>query len=347
MKQPMAALVLFLFSGVGAVIIETRGADDRNIGQHLHGFLSASNKMQPDVAAATLAKVENEWVAQAAFFARCSETEEDCSSAARAFDASCSKVVSTIVKASAGNRDSVKEYMGDVCGEALLDGPHRDRCLSLQSSIVSGMSDNAVDNREHLDASHLCQKLWARIGIDEKARADREAKEWEAEQQRRAEEEKKAAEAAAKAAEAEEQRRLKEEAAKKAKEAQQLADQAAARLAAKKKEAEEHAELARRKMEEVRKAGEETLRAQAMANATKKVAVKGIARNASITAVPVVEVAASAQTGKQPMVDGVPANATAANASAPAVRQTAAPVHAKNVVVPLPALVSISLPAKA
>jgi len=345
MKQPMAALVLFLFSGVGAVIIETRGADDRNIGQHLHGFLSASNKMQPDVAAATLAKVENEWVAQAAFFARCSETEEDCSSAARAFDASCSKVVSTIVKASAGNRDSVKEYMGDVCGEALLDGPHRDRCLSLQSSIVSGMSDNAVDNREHLDASHLCQKLWARIGIDEKARADREAKEWEAEQQRRAEEEKKAAEAAAKAAEAEEQRRLKEEAAKKAKEAQQLADQAAARLAAKKKEAEEHAELARRKMEEVREVSEETLRAQAMANATKSVDVEGIGRNASITSVPVVEVAAHAQIGKHPMDEGVPVNAAAANASAPAVMQTDAPVQAKDV--PLHALVSTSLPAKA
>merc|ERR1740121_906850 len=209
------------------------------------------------------------------------------------------------------------------------------------------MSENAIDNRESFDASNLCQKLWAHIGTEEKARTDREAKEREAEEQRRAEKEKKVAEAAAKAAKAEEQRLLKEEATKKAKEAQQLAEQAAARLAAKKKEAEEHAELARRKMEEVRKAGEETMRAQAMVNATKSQAVESIARNASITAVPVVEVAASTQTGKQPMDKGVPGNATLANASAPAVMQTDAHVHAKDVVVPLPALVDTSVPAKA
>jgi hypothetical protein len=256
-----------LFAGTAAVVAKLRS----------QSFLGTD--MQPEAVAHTLVQVEDEWRAQAASFAECNATLaegsdiSECNSAPEAFQKSCATVVSAVVKASSGNRGNVKEYMGIVCGESELSGWHQERCGELAASVFDSMSDDNYENRENFNAASLCSGYWSKFAAEEKVRVDQERAEREA-AEKKAEEERIEAEkkAAVEAAEME-KRRAKEEAEMKAAEARKQAEDAAAELKAKKEEAERQAQEAKKKMEEAQEAAEAAARhhREALANATEAV----------------------------------------------------------------------------
>mmetsp|Transcript_32398 Transcript_32398/g.59638 ORF Transcript_32398/g.59638 Transcript_32398/m.59638 type:complete len:388 (-) Transcript_32398:48-1211(-) len=173
-------------------------------------FLAAD--MQPEVVARTLMNVEQEWKSEAAIFVECSGAGEggdavvDCNEAPKAFAKSCSTVVSAVVRGSNGDKDVVKEYMEDVCGQNSISGWQKDGCVDLAAAVEKIMTADNYENRNNLDASQPCLSFWSRFLETEKARAAKEEAE-------RKEAEKKAAEEAAKQA-AEAAKKAKEEAAK-------------------------------------------------------------------------------------------------------------------------------------
>mmetsp|Transcript_29072 Transcript_29072/g.50830 ORF Transcript_29072/g.50830 Transcript_29072/m.50830 type:complete len:876 (+) Transcript_29072:55-2682(+) len=200
-------------------------------------FLAAD--MQPEVVARTLMNVEQEWKSEAAIFVECSGAGEggdavvDCNEAPKAFAKSCSTVVSAVVRGSNGDKDVVKEYMEDVCGQNSISGWQKDGCVDLAAAVEKIMTADNYENRNNLDASQPCLSFWSRFLETEKARAAKEEAE-------RKEAEKKAAEEAAKQA-AEAAKKAKEEAEQAAKaEAEHKKAEEAER---KKKEAEEAAAL--------------------------------------------------------------------------------------------------------
>lgn len=231
------------------------------------GFLSLKSDMQPEVVAKTLLKVEDEWTAQAGMFAECNATAttgqelEECAAAPKAFEKACGTVMSAVVQASNGQKEDVTEYMNTVCGEDVLAGWRSQSCKSLAVAMLSGMSDDAYNNREHFDSGKLCSKFWTqfsnaeikRVAAEKAAEAEKEKKEAEEraaqekkDAEERAEAEKKAAEEAA----AEAKKREEEEAAKAAEEAQKAAEEKAAQEAAQKAEAERLQKLAEEKLQE-------------------------------------------------------------------------------------------------
>jgi len=141
------------------------------------GFLAVD--MQPGIAARSLAKVEEEWQAQAALFAECAAAAKagapedpliDCAAAPKAFAKSCATTVKAIYQGSSGDRSVATEYMSDVCDQQALVGWHRDRCHGLADAIVSAMSEDSYYNREVLDGSKLCHNLWEHLAEDERRR---------------------------------------------------------------------------------------------------------------------------------------------------------------------------------
>jgi len=176
----------------------------------MRGFLS--NKLQPDVVAHSLVRVEDEWRAQAAAFITCTEADGNissgCSTSPAAFRKSCGKVVSAVLQASSGERSAVKEYLDDVCNQKELQGWRHDRCKSLKVVLTSSMSPDSYDNRESLNPEAVCGKFWSDFTAKEQARMQQEREATEAEErkeaQEAAEESKKATEEAA--AEAEKQK---------------------------------------------------------------------------------------------------------------------------------------------
>jgi len=236
-------------------------------------------KMQPEVVAHTLLKVEEEWRSQAAAWAECNATATDasteCTAAKAAFGQSCATVVNAVVKASSGDRSNVREYLSDVCAEAELKGWRQERCSTMATAVNKVMTDNSYDNRESFDSNKACTSFWSVFVVDEQARLVKEKAEREAEEKREAEEraaaEKKAAEekaAAEKEAAEAEKRRLAEEADRKAAEAQERAEEAAQRLADKQAEAAKVAEEAAKKAEEAKAVAEEVKEQQAHLNKT-------------------------------------------------------------------------------
>jgi len=240
-----------------------------------------ASDMQPEVVAHTLVQVEDEWRAQAVSFAECNSTlaagaeAADCSSAAQAFEKSCTTVVEAVVKSSSGDRSRVTEYMGVVCGEAELSGWHQGRCSELASALEGAMIDDNYENRENLNTAKLCTGFWSRFTVEEKARieteqseraaAEKKADEERAAAEKKAEEERVIAEQKAAALAAEEaKRQAKEDAEKKAEEAKKAAEDAAAAMKAQKEESARQAEEAKKQAEEAKKKLEE---AQAAAEA--------------------------------------------------------------------------------
>jgi len=250
--------------------------------------MRGTEKMQPEVVAHSLLKVEEEWKSQAAAFADCNATSTDasteCSAATKAFGKSCSTVVNAVVQASSGDRSSVREYMSDICGEAELKGWRQERCSTLAMSINKAMTDNNYDNREELDASKVCTSFWSVFTVEEQARVAKEKAEREAEEKLQAEEKAAAEKKAAEEAAAEEKRRLAEEADNKAKEAQAKADEAAERLAAKQAEAATLAEESQKKAEEAKAVAVEVKQHQANANKTASEAQQAHQVNATTVA---------------------------------------------------------------
>mmetsp|Transcript_87587 Transcript_87587/g.154525 ORF Transcript_87587/g.154525 Transcript_87587/m.154525 type:complete len:325 (-) Transcript_87587:88-1062(-) len=273
-------------------------------------FLAAD--MQPEVVARTLMNVEQEWKSEAAIFVECSGAGEggdavvDCNEAPKAFAKSCSTVVSAVVRGSNGDKDVVKEYMEDVCGQNSISGWQKDGCVDLAAAVEKIMTADNYENRNNLDASQPCLSFWSRFLETEKARAAKEeAERKEAEKKAAEEAAKQAAEAAKKAkeeaeaeakAEAERQkveaeRKKAEEVERKKKEAEEAASrvaEAAKRVAEKKAEAEAVAKAAKEKMEEAARVEKEHQDLVAKANLTQAaVATPEPAKANASTPVPV------------------------------------------------------------
>jgi len=173
--------------------------------QRGHAFLST--KLMPEAVAQTLVAVEDEWQAQASLFASCSNSMQNdpdplahCAAAPQAFGKSCGTVVQAVLRGSAGDRDDVHEYLGEVCGQDVMKDWRQDRCKDLSESISQNMSPDDYNNRANVNISGICTNLWARVLSKNKM-----------EQLRRAEEENKAANVAADKAEAEAKAKAKSE----------------------------------------------------------------------------------------------------------------------------------------
>lgn len=174
MARVMVALTLFAATAMAA---DVRGASWRS---SLRGVLSVAGTMQPEAVARTLAKVEEQWQAQALQFNECNSTAagpedaEKCAEPANAFQKSCSTVAEAVVKASNGDRAVVGEYMADVCGQPELQGRQRVRCQLLGTFLAQGMDDDSYTNRENLNAAKLCQGFWLRVAFEETKQGQQE-----------------------------------------------------------------------------------------------------------------------------------------------------------------------------
>jgi hypothetical protein len=311
-----------------------------------------ANAMRPEVVAATLAHVEDDWKAEAAVFTmECNSTDgnTDCKGAPGAFGKSCATVVAAVVQGSGGDRVVAREYMTNVCGQNALSGWHKQRCSDLADAIIQhGMTADNYANRESLDAGKLCNGFWSKFVEAERKREAEEAAERAEREKKEAEE---AAEAKAKAeadAKAEAERRAKEEeqrqeeekqeASKKeaveakvrAAEAKAKAAEAAAKLAEKRAEAEKVQKAAQQKLEEAQQAEaehqklqEEHLHAEEVLRNT----TGEEAHNATEEAQPVATVNATVQEAAPASTTAVPAEAV--NATEKENATEAAPVEKK------------------
>jgi len=215
---------------------------------HGNGFLAGS--MQPDVAAHTLAAVEEEWQAQASMFVECSNATGDidadplvdCQRAPKAFAKSCNKVVSSMVRGSKGDRDDAREYLDDVCSQDELKGSRADRCRSLADGITSLMTSDAWENRNSLKTDSLCSNMWSQLMETEQVNMQKENLNHQQEEQKDAEAAKEAAEEAAKRVAA--QKLAAEETAKAAEAAKKQAEKEATAKAVQEKKAKVKAEAA-------------------------------------------------------------------------------------------------------
>lgn len=167
----MLRIVTLVLVGVGR-----SNADIQQLrGSHKQDFSKLGGAMQPTVAAHTLSKVENEWRSQALLFAECqAENHTDCGRVQGSFQKSCSTVVSAVVAASSGDRDTVNEYMDVVCNEPELKDWKHDRCQSFAKAISNTMTADNYENRERLNMQSLCLGFWAHMSSEEAAHAARE-----------------------------------------------------------------------------------------------------------------------------------------------------------------------------
>merc|ERR1719235_2824257 len=209
------------------------------------------NGMQPDVVAKTLSAVQGEWKAQVAIFADCDISSDsaspvvNCKNAKSSFEKSCSTISNAIVQGSGGDRDVMKEYMGDVCKQKSMTGWHKVQCDAVSSLIGKSMSADKYQNRMSFNSAKLCNGLWSNLLTERQQEAAKEKAEKEAAQKKADEEaaaeEKQRQEAEKKRQErkkAEQAEREKQEVAVKAAEAKAKAAEAAAEAAEKKALAE-------------------------------------------------------------------------------------------------------------
>jgi len=204
--------------------------------------------MQPDQVAQALIGVEDEWQAQTSLFIECNSTSADsdslvdCHAAPKAFEKSCKTVVQAMLQGSSGDRDSVHEYLNDVCSQSVMDGWHASQCHSFAKSIDAIMTGSAYENRVSLNTAGLCTRYWSQFLSSETLRRQQEEEASGIAEAKRAE--------AAKAKAAEEEAKSKAEEAAKAEEAKAKAAQEAAekeeastKMAAEKNNAAEDAKV--------------------------------------------------------------------------------------------------------
>lgn len=167
----MLRIITFVLVGVGQ-----SNADIQQLrGSHKQDFSKLGEAMQPTVAARTLSKVESEWRSQALLFAECqADNHSDCGRVQSSFQKSCSTVVTAVVAASSGDRDTVNEYMDVVCNEPELKDWKHDRCQSFAKAITNTMTADNYENRERLNTQSLCLGFWAHVSSEEAAHAARE-----------------------------------------------------------------------------------------------------------------------------------------------------------------------------
>jgi len=243
-------------------------------GSNAHDSWKDAGAMQPTMVATTLSKVESEWRSQALQFAECSAEANagDCGAVAGSFKKSCGTVVSAIITASSGDRETVREYMAVVCDEPQLRGWKRGRCQNFAQAMLDTLTADSYQNREHPNLARPCAYLWTNMSTIEGARIAQEhqlqEKLIEAEKAKRA---KLAQAASAAAAAAAARKRARETAEARRKSAEARLQEAKKRL---------QVQAARRAAEEKKKAAEHTavLKAAAELKAAKKAAAEKKAR---------------------------------------------------------------------
>lgn len=194
---------------------------------------SGSSSLQPEVVAHLLSEVEAEWVDDAL---KVIENQGD-SGEYEKMRKSCSKVSSSVVSASDGEKDRVTEYMSDVC--SAMHNKDSVICTSFGNRLTSFMSPDASMNRDgSVDLKRFCKVLYRdvmafakekqqEIDAEREAQAKLAAEQAEAERKRKEEEAKKQAEAleVQKVREAETQARAEAEAQRKVEEEQKAAEE--------------------------------------------------------------------------------------------------------------------------
>lgn len=233
--------------------------------------------LHPEVVASTLARVQEEWTAQAARYLECKDKggTDTCSTSQQTFGKSCGKVVDSIVQGSSGDQDRVREYMNVVCAQKALSSEHHEHCLELQKAIDGALQFNPFSNRLHFDSTKLCGGFWSKfVTAEGKRRVEQQKAEKEmllkaneeaakaAEKQKHQEAQRKAIAEQKKAREAKEQaeqarKEASEESARKKAEAESLAVAAKAAMERRKKAAEEAQERVRKAAAEAEEAAEE------------------------------------------------------------------------------------------
>jgi len=212
------------------------------------GQFFLSSEMRPEVAAKTLARVQDEWIVEAAAFADCqakSGALGNCGGSQQSFGASCSKVVDAIVRGSSGDQNKVAEYMNSVCAQHSLSSVHHTHCLGLQHAIDGALQFNSYENRMRYNSGALCSKFWSTFAESEHKRAEAEQKQAEVERAKEKEMLIKANELAQKRRVEDDAKKQKEEVKQKLLIAQRKAMEAKDQAAKARKEAVER--LARKK----------------------------------------------------------------------------------------------------
>jgi len=140
-------------------------------------------QMQPEQVATTLISVQDEWKAQAHIVNQCEANDKfaddlpTCKEARTAFDHSCVKVASAIMVSSSTPGDA-KEYMSDVCGQAILSPWHKTKCNIVSTAITNKMSASAAENRQSYfsNAQKACASVWSNFVEEQHKLHDLEGK---------------------------------------------------------------------------------------------------------------------------------------------------------------------------
>lgn len=171
------ARVAALIASTTVLTAEAISSSDVHRGKN---FLA--NMLQPDVAAKSLVAMEEEWQAEAGIYADCQahgtqEATKECVEASKHFKDSCNKVVEAVLQGSSGDKDSVNQYMDEVCAQDVMQDWHKDRCLSFANQVNGVMSVDSFENRDVLKATDFCSRMWEGIVSSEKERAQKDADE--------------------------------------------------------------------------------------------------------------------------------------------------------------------------
>merc|ERR1719362_1641168 len=204
-------------------------------------------------------------------FVECNATEgnsRECSFAEHGFSKSCATVAKAILPASNGEKDTVTEYMEEICKQNVLHGWKVERCQGFAKTILHGMTADAYDNRENLNPAGICHSFWSVMTLEEGAEAARLAQQKQKDEVLRLEADK----AKAEAVRAEEAKQTRIVAAENA--ASERARRRAAELAAEKDAAERKAkEAAAKRAAERRKKQAREAAAKAATQASRQAAM--------------------------------------------------------------------------
>lgn len=269
--QNICLAAMFFFVGTATALAGTGTHNVGLRGGRSDGLLHLSVQAQPEVVAHTLADVEDTWKTQVMKFVKCNATEgnsAECSFAEHGFSRSCVTVAKAILSASNGEKDTVIEYMNEICSQKELQGWKVERCQGFAKTILEDMTADAYDNRENLNPAGICHTFWSAMTVEDSAEEAKLAQQKQKDEVLRLEAEKAKAEAV-RAEEAKRQRIVAAENAAKERRRQEAA-RLAAEQSAKEKRAKEAAEkraLERRKKEAERQKREAAHEAAAKAAA--------------------------------------------------------------------------------
>lgn len=132
-------------------VVQELGVDARG------GRMNTTMNMNPDSVFKTLFSVQKQWLAEAetAFDHKIDQGE-----AVDHMSVGCSKIASAIVTASDGDRNRVKEYMGEVCGHADANDHGKALCEDFALVLQKRMSVNTLENRDAFSKKKFCEDVY-------------------------------------------------------------------------------------------------------------------------------------------------------------------------------------------